>query len=98
MDVEALKQRLQHEGFDAYEWNGHLDGTYLDYIYTQDEVVCIPSDTADMEIENSNETVKAADRINVSANTYQSITVTGKALLVVLTGNANKLKLYFYLK
>ena len=41
-DVDALKHQLQTEGFNAYEWTGRPGGAYLDYIYTQDEVVCSP--------------------------------------------------------
>ena len=41
-DVDALKQQLQTEGFNAYEWTGRPGGAYLDYIHTQDEVVCSP--------------------------------------------------------
>ena len=85
-DVDALKQQLQSEGFNAYEWSGRPGGAYLDYIHTQDEVVCVLSGTADVKIADANGTVEAGDRMDVPANTYHSITVTSKTPLVVLTG------------
>ena len=48
-DVDALKQQLKSEGFDAYEWTGRPGGAYLDYIHTLDEVVCVLSGTADVK-------------------------------------------------
>ena len=85
-DVDALKQQLQSEGFNAYEWSGRPGGASLDYIHTQDEVVCVLSGTADVKIADANGTVEAGDRMDVPANTYHSITVTSKTPLVVLTG------------
>ena len=85
-DVDALKQQLQSEGFNAYEWSGRPGGAYLDYIHTQDEVVCVLSGTADVKVADANGTVEAGDRMDVLANTYHSITVTSEEPLVVLTG------------
>lgn len=85
-DVDALKQQLQSEGFSAYEWSGRPGGAYLDYIHTQDEVVCVLSGTADVKVAEATGTVEAGDRMDVPANTYHSITVTSEAPLVVLTG------------
>ena len=85
-DADALKQQLQSEGFNAYEWTGRPGGAYLDYIHTQDEVVCVLSGTADVKVANEHDTVKQGDRIDVPANTYHSITVTSTEPLVVLTG------------
>ncbi len=86
VDTAALKQQLQSEGFNAYEWTGRPGGAYLDYIHTQDEVVCVLSGTADVKVADEQETVESGDRIDVPANTYHSITVTSKEPLVVLTG------------
>ena len=85
-DAEALKQQLQSEGFDAYQWTGRPGGAYLDYIHTQDEVVCVLSGTADVKVADEQGTVESGDRMDVPANTYHSITVTGGEPLVVLTG------------
>lgn len=85
-DVDALKQQLQSEGFNAYEWSGRPGGAYLDYIHTQDEVVCVLSGTADVKVDEATGTVEAGDRMDVPANTYHSITVTSEEPLVVLTG------------
>ncbi len=85
-DVDALKQQLQSEGFNAYEWSGRPGGAYLDYIHTEDEVVCVLSGTADVKVADANGTLEAGDRMDVPANTYHSITVTSKEPLVVLTG------------
>ena len=85
-DAEALKQQLQSEGFDAYQWTGRPGGAYLDYIHTQDEVVCVLSGTADVKVADERGTVEPGDRMDVPANTYHSITVTGGEPLVVLTG------------
>ncbi|MDE0010437.1 MAG: cupin domain-containing protein [Candidatus Poribacteria bacterium] len=85
-DTDGLKQQLQSEGFNAYEWSGRPGGAYLDYIHTQDEVVCVVSGTADVKVANAEGTVEAGDRIDVPANTYHSLTVTSKEPLVVLTG------------
>ncbi len=85
-DTDTLKQQLQNEGFSAYEWTGRPGGAYLDYIHTQDEVVCILSGTADVKVADERGTVESGDRIDVPANTYHSITVTSKDPLVVLTG------------
>ena len=85
-DADALKQQLQSEGFNAYEWTGRPGGAYLDYIHTQDEVVCVLSGTADVKVADEQGTVEAGDRMDVPANTYHSITVTSKEPLVVLTG------------
>ena len=85
-DTDALKQQLQSEGFNAYEWTGRPGGAYLDYIHTQDEVVCVLSGTADVKVADAHGTVESGDRIDVPANTYHSITVTSTEPLVVLTG------------
>ena len=85
-DADALKQQLQSEGFNAYEWTGRPGGAYLDYIHTQDEVVCVLSGTADVKVADASGAVESGDRIDVPANTYHSITVTSKEPLVVLTG------------
>ena len=85
-DADTLKQQLQSEGFNAYEWSGRPGGAYLDYIHTQDEVVCVLSGTADVKVADAQGTVGPGDRIDVPTNTYHSITVTSKEPLVVLTG------------
>ena len=85
-DADALRQQLQSEGFNAYQWTGRPGGIYLDYIHTQDEVVCVLSGTAAVKVANAHGTVEAGDRMDVPANTYHSITVTGEEPLVVLTG------------
>jgi mannose-6-phosphate isomerase-like protein (cupin superfamily) len=85
-DTDALKQQLQSEGFSAYQWTGRPGGAYLDYIHTQDEVVCVLSGTADVKVADEQGTVESGDRMDVPANTYHSITVTSKEPLVVLTG------------
>ena len=85
-DADALKQQLTSEGFNAYEWTGRPGGAYLDYIHTQDEVVCVLSGTADVKVADEQGTVESGDRMDVPANTYHSITVTSEAPLVVLTG------------
>ena len=85
-DTENLKKQLQIEGFSAYEWTGRPGGAYLDYIHTQDEVVCVLSGTADVKVADEQGAVESGDRIDVPANTYHSITVTSKDPLVVLTG------------
>ena len=85
-DVASLKQGLQAEGFNAYEWSGRPGGAYLDYIHAQDEVVCVLSGTADVKVADAHGTIEAGDRMDVPANTYHSITVTSEEPLVVLTG------------
>ena len=85
-DADALKQQLKSEGFDAYEWTGRPGGAYLDYIHTQDEVVCVLAGTADVKVADEQGAVEPGDRMDVPANTYHSITVTGAEPLVVLTG------------
>ena len=85
-DVDALKKQLETEGFNAYEWSGRPGGAYLDYIHTQDEVVCVVSGTADVKVADEQGSIESGDRIDVPANTYHSITVTSNEPLVVLTG------------
>ena len=85
-DAAALKQQLQSEGFNAYQWTGRPGGAYLDYIHTQDEVVCVLSGTAEVKVADAHGTVETGDRMDVPANTYHSITVTSTEPLVVLTG------------
>ena len=85
-DTDALKRQLKTEGFSTYEWTGRPEGTYLDYIHTQDEVVCVLSGTADVKVADEQGTIESGDRMDVAANTYHSITVTSKEPLVVLTG------------
>ena len=85
-DADALKQQLKSEGFDAYQWTGRPGGAYLDYIHTQDEVVCVLSGTADVKVADEQGTVESGDRMDVPANTYHSITVTSEEPFVVLTG------------
>lgn len=85
-DTDALKRQLATEGFSAYEWTGRPGGAYLDYIHTQDEVVCVLSGTADVKVAEAHGSVETGDRIDVPANTYHSITVTSEEPLVVLTG------------
>lgn len=85
-DADALKQQLENEGFAPYAWSGRPGGAYLDYIHTQDEVVCVLSGTADVKVADAHGTIEAGDRVDVPANTYHSITVTSKEPLVVLTG------------
>lgn len=84
--TDALKEQLQSEGFDVYQWTGRPGGAYLDYIHTQDEVVCVLSGTANVKVADDHDTVKRGDRIDVPANTYHSLTVTSTEPFVVLTG------------
>lgn len=90
-DVNALKEQLQSEGFDAYQWTGRPGGAYLNYIHAQDEVVCVLSGTADVEVGDAQGTAEPGDRIDVPANTYHSLTVTSDEPLVVLTGMRHSL-------
>lgn len=90
-DVNALKKQLQSEGFDAYQWTGRPGGAYLNYIHAQDEVVCVLSGTADVEVADEQGTAEPGDRIDVPANTYHSLTVTSEEPLVVLTGMRHSL-------
>lgn len=90
-DVNALKKQLQSEGFDAYQWTGSPGGAYLNYIHAQDEVVCVLSGTADVEVAEAHGTAEPGDRIDVPANTYHSLTVTSDEPLVVLTGMRHSL-------
>ncbi len=85
-DVDVLKAQLQSEGFDAYQWSGRPGGAYLDYIHTQDEVVCVLSGTAEAKVADAEGTVEKGDRIDVPANTYHSLTVTSDEPLVIMTG------------
>lgn len=85
-DTDDLKKQLQSEGFDAYQWSGHPGGKYLDYIHTQDEVLCVLSGTAEVKVDEDTDIIKRGDRIDVPANTYHSLTVTSADPLVVLTG------------
>ncbi len=88
-DEDALKKQLQSEGFNAYQWSGRPGGEYLDYIHTQDEVLCVLSGTAEVKVDEETDTIKRGDRIDVPANTYHSLTVTSPEPLVVLTGMRN---------
>lgn len=90
-DVNALKKQLQSEGFDAYQWTGRPGGAYLNYIHAQDEVVCVLSGSADVEVADAHGTAEPGDRIDVLANTYHSLTVTSDEPLVVLTGMRHSL-------
>ena len=84
--VEELKKQLQSEGYDPYQWSGRPGGAYLDYIHSDDEVVCVLSGTADVKVADETDTLKRGDRVDVPANTYHSLTVTSTEPLVVLTG------------
>lgn len=84
--VEELKKQLQSEGYDPYQWSGRPGGACLDYIHTDDEVVCVLSGTADVKVADETDTLKRGDRVDVPANTYHSLTVTSTEPLVVLTG------------
>ncbi len=75
-NVEALKAQLQSEGFGVYQWTGRPGAAYLDYIHTQDEVVCVLSGTADVKVADQTEQIGQGDRVDVPANTYHSLTVT----------------------
>ena len=85
-DIDALENQLHSEGFGAYQWKGTPGAAYLDYIHTQDEVVCVLSGRADVSVGDEHGQIQAGDRVDVPANTYHSITVTSKEPLVVLTG------------
>ena len=85
-DIDALKGQLQSEGFGAYQWKGAPGAAYLDYIHTQDEVVCVLLGKADVSVGDARGQIAAGDRVDVPANTYHSITVTSEEPLVVLTG------------
>ncbi len=85
-DTDALKKQLKSEGFNTYQWSGRPEGAYLDYIHSQDEVVCVLSGTAEVKVADAHDTIKRGDRIDVPANTYHSLTVTSAEPLVVLTG------------
>ncbi len=84
--VEELTKQLQSEGYAPYQWSGRPGGAYLDYIHSDDEVVCVLSGTADVKVADETDTLKRGDRVDVPANTYHSLTVTSTEPLVVLTG------------
>ena len=85
-DIDVLENQLHSEGFGAYQWKGTPGAAYLDYLHTQDEVVCVLSGRADVSVGDEHGQIKAGDRVDVPANTYHSITVTSEEPLVVLTG------------
>ena len=85
-DIDALKSQLYSEGFGAYQWKGTPGAAYLDYVHTQDEVVCVLSGRADVSVGEESRQIQAGDRVDVPANTYHSITVTSEEPLVVITG------------
>lgn len=85
-DIDALKSQLHSEGFGAYQWKGTPGAAYLDYVHTQDEVVCVLSGRADVSVGDESRQIQAGDRVDVPANTYHSITVTSEEPLVVITG------------
>ena len=91
-DIEVLTNQLHSEGFGAYQWKGTPGAAYLDYIHTQEEVVCVLSGTADVSVGTEDGQVQAGDRVDVPANTYHSITVTSEEPLVVLTGMRHQRK------
>ena len=86
IDLKALEQQLQSEGFNVYQWHGNPSQSYLDYIHTQDKVVCVLSGTADVSVSGQARKVLPGDRLDVPKNTYHSIIVTSDQPLVVLTG------------
>ena len=86
IDLKVLEQQLQSEGFSVYQWCGNLGQSYLDYIHTQDEVVCVLSGIADVSASGQVEKVLSGDRLDVPKNTSHSIIVTSDQPLVVLTG------------
>ena len=86
IDLKALEQQLQSEGFNVYQWRGNPSQSYLDYIHTQDEVVCDLSGTADVSVSGQAGKVLPGDRLDVPKNAYHSIIVTSDQPLVVLTG------------
>lgn len=85
-DVEALRNQLQAEGFDVYQWKGTPGAAYLNYIHANDEVVCVLSGEAEAKVENQTGRVQSGDRLDIPANTDHSLTVTSDEPLVVLTG------------
>ena len=86
IDLKVLEQQLQSEGFSVYQWCGNPGQSYLGYIHTQDEVVCVLSGTADVSVSGQVGKVLSGDRLDVPKNTSHSIIVTSDQPLVVLTG------------
>ncbi len=86
IDLKVLEQQLQSEGFSVYQWCGNPGQSYLGYIHTQDEVVCVLSGTADVSVSGQVGKVLSVDRLDVPKNTSHSIIVTSDQPLVVLTG------------
>ena len=85
-NLKVLEQQLQSEGFGVYQWRGNPGQSYLDYIHTRDEVVCVLSGTADVLVAEQVGKILPGDRLDVPKNTSHSIIVTSDEPLVVLTG------------
>ena len=84
--VEELKTQRQSEGYGPYQWSGRPGGAYLDYIHSDDEVVCVLSGTADVKVADETDRVNRGDRVDVPASRYHSLTVTCTDPLFVFTG------------
>ena len=85
-NLKVSEQQLQSEGFSIYQWRDNPGQSYLDYIHTQDEVVCVLFGTADVTVAEQAGKIFPGDRLDVPKNTSHSITVTSDEPLVVLTG------------
>ena len=86
--IQKASQELVSMGFQVLNHEDYKENTasYLDYIHTQDEVVCVLSGTADVSVSGQAGKVLPGDRLDVPKNTYHSIIVTSDQPLVVLTG------------
>ena len=85
-NLKVLEQQLQSEGFSVYQWRGNPSQSYLDYIHTRDEAVCVLSGTSDVAVAEQVGKIFPGDRLDVPKNTSHSITVTSDEPLFVLTG------------
>lgn len=85
-DVQALKARLQSEGYSVYQWSDPAGTKYGPHAHAEEQTHWIVSGELELRVGHEVYTLRVGDRDFLPANTTHSAFVPGNQTVVYLIG------------
>ena|ERR1700730_11972117 len=85
-NAQALRQRLESEGYSVFEWSDAPGTVYGSHAHDEDQSHWIISGALELTVDNKRYTLRAGDRDFLPANTTHSAFVPGNEPVHYLIG------------